>query len=103
LSTSKDIRGRGGACFSAFEDDLYVIAGFAGEETSDVHKFSNGEWTKLADFPNDILPRSVSASTCLSSLNLICVFGGELSPSAKGHEGAGNFSREVLLLPTTGD
>lgn len=103
LPTSADIKGRGGACFTAIGNDLYVIAGFAGEETSDVHKYSNGIWTKLTDFPSQIAPRSVAAVCSLPSLGMICVFGGELSPSARGHEGAGNFSNEVLCLPTTGN
>ena len=31
---------------------------------------------------------------------MICIFGGELEPSARGHEGAGNFTNEILNLKT---
>lgn len=103
LPTSKEIKGRGGPCLSAIGDDLYVISGFSGEENKDVHKFSDGAWTKLADFPSCLVPRSVAAACSINSLNLICVIGGETATSEKGHEGAGNFTKEVICLPCFGD
>ena len=36
----------------------------------------------------------------MPNLDMICIFGGELEPSARGHEGAGNFSNEALCLST---
>jgi hypothetical protein len=33
-------------------------------------------------------------------MNLVLVYGGEISPSALGHAGAGNFSSEVIVLET---
>ena len=33
-------------------------------------------------------------------MDLILVFGGELEPSARGHEGAGNFGNDVIFLDT---
>jgi len=103
LPTSEHIKGRGGACFSRMGQDLFVICGFAGEETRDVNRFSEGKWTKLADFPEGIVSRSVAAAAPLPGFDLICVFGGEVSPSDKGHEGAGDFTNEVLFVPCSGD
>ena len=79
-------------------DDLYVICGFAGEETRDVHEFSQGKWTKLADFPEGLVSRSVAAACALPTLNLICIFGGEVVASNLGHLGAGDFTNEVIAF-----
>jgi hypothetical protein len=79
-------------------EKLYVICGFAGEPTRDVHLFSEGKWSRLADFPADIESRSVCASGALPGFNLVCIFGGELTPSNRGHEGAGDFTNEVILV-----
>jgi len=82
--------------------DLYVISGFTGEENRDVHCYSisKDEWTKLADFPEHLVSRSVAASCALPSLGLIVVFGGEIAPSNRAHEGAGDFTNEVICLST---
>ena len=41
------LQGRGGAGFVALPGSLFVVAGFAGEETNDVHRFdlATGTWT----------------------------------------------------------
>jgi len=104
LPTFDKIKGRGGAVFKAdpVGHALYVIAGFAGEETSDVYKFDTmtESWTELPSFPSHIAARSVMTGCTVPSMDVICVFGGELTPSARGHEGAGNFSNDVLCLST---
>ena len=104
LPSSEDIIGRGGAVFqpSPNEKSLFVIAGFTGEESSDVHSFdiSSKVWTQHEPFPESISKRSVSAAATLKSMGMILVFGGELEPSARGHEGAGNFGNDVIFLDT---
>ena len=105
LPSSDKIKGRGGAVFQASPDEefLYVISGFTGEENSDVHRFdiAKSKWTQLQSFPKDsISKRSVCAAASLTSINMILIFGGELEPSARGHEGAGNFGNDVIYLDT---
>ena len=41
-------------------------------------------------------PRSVFVSVSGLLWNHLLVFGGELTPSDRGHEGAGNFSGDVI-------
>lgn len=102
LPSSKEITGRGGPNFLASADGkrLFVIAGFCGKETSDVHVFDieKSEWKKLSEgtFP----ARSVCASCTIpvTSSGLFVLFGGEIDPSSKGHEGAGDFAGDVLVF-----
>ena len=105
LPSFEKIAGRGGACFKAngAGTALYVIAGFSGEEARDVYRYeiASRTWTQLKDFPEQIAARSVTAGATVPNLDMICVFGGELEPSARGHEGAGNFSGDVLCVTTT--
>ena len=105
LPSFEKIPGRGGACFKAngAGTALYVIAGFTGVEARDVYRYeiASRAWTQLKDFPEQIAARSVAAGATVPNLDMICVFGGELEPSARGHEGAGNFSNDVLCLSTT--
>lgn len=99
LGTSPVLAGRGGANLIALRraaDDasssdaakLAVIAGFAGKETNDGHAFC-GRW---ADAPMDGLselrPRSVCVAAAVPSKGVALVFGGEVDPSERGHEGA---------------
>lgn len=105
LPSSNKIKGRGGAVFEPSSDgkSLFVVAGFTGEESSDVHRFdiASKKWTQLKSFPEkEISKRSVCAAASLKSLDLIIVFGGELEPSARGHEGAGNFGNDVIFFDT---
>lgn len=105
LPSSDKIKGRGGAVFQASPDEksLYVISGFTGEENSDVHRFdiATSKWTQLESFPqSSISKRSVSAAATVKSLDMVLLFGGELEPSARGHEGAGNFGNDVIYLDT---
>jgi hypothetical protein len=48
-----------------------------------------------------MVSRSVASAAALPNFGLICVFGGEVSPSDKGHEGAGDFTNEVICVPTS--
>jgi len=105
LPSCDSIAGRGGACFQSngAGTALYVISGFIGHETRDVHRYDvvSTSWTKLEDFPDNIPARSVTAGCIIPNLDIICLFGGELEPSSRGHEGAGNFSNDVLYLDTS--
>lgn len=105
LPSSDKIKGRGGAVFEPSPDQksLFVISGFTGEENSDVHRFdiASSKWTQLEHFPQgSISKRSVSAAASVKSMDMILLFGGELEPSARGHEGAGNFGNDVIYLDT---
>ncbi|KAK9804298.1 hypothetical protein WJX72_005521 [[Myrmecia] bisecta] len=113
LPDSPDIQGRGGAGLAATASGnaLYVIAGFAGKEMSDVHRFDllRNMW----DCPNcighttsDIPARSVfgvSAHLCTACAhgNHVVLFGGEVDPSSAGHA-AGKFSSDVFCFDAEG-
>uniref|UniRef100_A0A7S2UMW8 Uncharacterized protein n=1 Tax=Attheya septentrionalis TaxID=420275 RepID=A0A7S2UMW8_9STRA len=106
LGASQLLRGRGGAnLFHINDSSLAVIAGFAGEETSDGHFFvlsnGGGSWKKsLVDevLLQDLRPRSVCVSGTLPELDIAFMFGGEVDPSEKGHEGAGGFENDLVVL-----
>jgi hypothetical protein len=99
------LSGRGGASFEAASDGhaLWVACGFTGAESNDLMRFdrANRSWTRA---PSEWLrPRSVSASFSLAhpSGPLVCLFGGEVSPSDRGHEGAGGFAADLVALDVT--
>eukprot|EP00540_Astrosyne_radiata_P017397 CAMPEP_0116835404 /NCGR_PEP_ID=MMETSP0418-20121206/7527_1 /TAXON_ID=1158023 /ORGANISM="Astrosyne radiata, Strain 13vi08-1A" /LENGTH=357 /DNA_ID=CAMNT_0004465069 /DNA_START=53 /DNA_END=1126 /DNA_ORIENTATION=- len=102
LGTSHLLRGRGGPNLIHFQDEkmLAVVAGFAGEETNDGHAFdlSQEKWKEggLLEL-NDLRPRSVC---CFGSFekNMGILFGGEVDPSDRGHEGAGGFENDIVFL-----
>lgn len=97
------LKGRGGPNLLASADgsSLFVVAGFAGEETNDIVQFDlkTREWT--ARNGADLRPRSVCISSTLQvggSGGTLVVIGGEVDPSNKGHEGAGDFAGDVVLI-----
>ena len=100
------LRGRGGANLIVLNGGktLGVIAGFAGEETNDGHRFNveQGKWEDDLIKKEDLetmRPRSVCVSGVVSGKAI--VFGGEVDPSQKGHEGAGGFENDVVVLDGT--
>mmetsp|Transcript_26134 Transcript_26134/g.39552 ORF Transcript_26134/g.39552 Transcript_26134/m.39552 type:complete len:371 (+) Transcript_26134:91-1203(+) len=107
LGASSLLRGRGGPNLLKLQNDqkLAVVAGFAGEETNDGHAFclqSNSWDPKLMEGLADMRPRSVNVAA--SSSKACIIFGGEVDPSQKGHEGAGGFTNDIVVLDsTTGD
>lgn len=109
LGASPLLRGRGGANLLVLENKqqlhLAVIAGFAGEETNDGHRFdvTTKKWQDdLMTAPEGLRPRSVCVAGSISGKAVL--FGGEVYPSERGHEGAGGFENDVVLLDgTTGD
>ncbi|KAL4418744.1 hypothetical protein ABPG77_006417 [Micractinium sp. CCAP 211/92] len=118
------LQGRGGPGFTATPGALWVVAGFAGQETNDVHRFDlatetwdcprccgvpaqqgNGSACSHAEAPVELPARSVCAvaahacSTCAHANHVVC-FGGEVDPSTLGHSGAGSFSNDLFCLDT---
>eukprot|EP01084_Bolivina_argentea_P129206 228220_1 len=101
LKNPSCLPGRGGAGFLASPCGtyLYVVGGFCGFESNAVCRFSliDNSWTEIYSEGNNIIkPFSVSCG-CVINNNLV-FFGGEIDPSDKGHEGAGNFSNDLLIL-----
>jgi len=101
------LRGRGGANFIPFDSDriLGVVAGFCGEESNDSQLFDTaaGKWNDMHPVSEEeqlsgFRPRSVCISASYPSLGVSVIFGGEVDPSAKGHEGAGGFENDIILL-----
>jgi hypothetical protein len=81
---------------------LGVVGGFCGEESNDGHMFdtSTAKWQEK-DITKELAglrPRSVCVSESFSSLGVSVIFGGEVDPSEKGHEGAGGFANDIVLL-----
>mmetsp|Transcript_11591 Transcript_11591/g.21386 ORF Transcript_11591/g.21386 Transcript_11591/m.21386 type:complete len:183 (-) Transcript_11591:79-627(-) len=104
LGGSQHLRGRGGANLFPLDGGslLGVVAGFAGEETNDGHLFDvkQGKWcpdSLTADLEG-LRPRSVCVSGSFPSAGVSIIFGGEVDPSAKGHEGAGSFDNSIVVL-----
>lgn len=106
LGLSHVLRGRGGPIVLSLSDGnkIAIVAGFAGEETNDGHVYNNinnaweeGGMKGLAD----MRPRSVCCFGSLPQVNKCVIFGGEVDPSQKGHEGAGGFEQDVVILDGT--
>jgi len=98
------IVGRGGASLVASKagDKLFLIGGFAGKEMDDVYIYDlNKKVWKFLTETKLPTPRSVCISTGITvpgKGNFIAIFGGEVTESSKGHEGAGGFSNDLILI-----
>jgi len=96
------LRGRGGANLLVLQNhDVAVVAGFAGEETADGQRFdlSKKVWQPaLLDNLDGLRPRSVCVTGSFPSLGINIVFGGEVDPSERGHEGAGGFANDLVFF-----
>eukprot|EP00574_Skeletonema_japonicum_P000167 CAMPEP_0201739112 /NCGR_PEP_ID=MMETSP0593-20130828/45602_1 /ASSEMBLY_ACC=CAM_ASM_000672 /TAXON_ID=267983 /ORGANISM="Skeletonema japonicum, Strain CCMP2506" /LENGTH=541 /DNA_ID=CAMNT_0048233361 /DNA_START=263 /DNA_END=1888 /DNA_ORIENTATION=- len=108
LGVSKVLRGRGGPNVLSLDDSkkIAIVAGFAGEETNDGHVYrisgGGGKWEEEGmKGLDEMRPRSVCCFASLPKVNKCVIFGGEVDPSAKGHEGAGGFERDVVILDGT--
>ena len=107
LGSSHVLRGRGGPNILALSGDgdnvkIAIVAGFAGEETNDGHIFNNDKWEEQGmDGLSEMRKRSVCCFGSLPQQNKCLIFGGEVDPSAKGHEGAGGFERDLVVLNGT--
>ena len=98
------LRGRGGANFMPFSSSsmLGVVAGFAGEETKDGQLFEIAEekWepNDLTEALEGLRPRSVCVAASFPSVGVSLLYGGEVDPSDRGHEGAGGFESDIVQL-----
>ena len=80
-----------------------IICGFAGEETNDgqIYDLTEYHWNdQLIPIKNndELRKRSVCISGSFPSLGVSIIFGGEVNPSDRGHEGAGGFENDIVLL-----
>jgi N-acetylneuraminic acid mutarotase len=83
----------------ATEDGVFVFGGFGGEsELKEVWHFDGSKWFALDCGP--FTARSVGGCVLLNK-RMIVIFGGEQSPSAEGHKGAGQFLNDVLVFEPT--
>lgn len=82
-----------------------MVGGFCGRELGDHHAFDTAAdaWCAAGSCPcqaEALPPRSVFGVHVIappSGKALLVAFGGEVDPSDKGHEGAGQFAGDVLL------
>ena len=101
------LRGRGGPNLipMASGTKVGVIAGFCGEETADGHLYDipTSKWDEklLESELQGMRPRSVCVSGSFPSLGYTVIVGGEVDPSDRGHEGAGGFENDVVVLNET--
>jgi hypothetical protein len=105
LGSSSLLRGRGGPNVIpiASGQKIAIVAGFAGEETNDGHVFDleNTAWHEKATDLEKLRPRSVCVSGSFPSCGVSVIFGGEVDPSDRGHEGAGGFANDIVVLDET--
>lgn len=108
LGASTKLRGRGGPNLLALQSGqkIAVVAGFAGEETSDGQVFdvAIAKWEDDEDLTTKLSgmrPRSVCVSASFPTQGIAIVFGGEVDPSDRGHEGAGGFENDIVVLDET--
>merc|ERR1719312_672420 len=73
-----------------------VLGGFAGREVGDIWEFdvATETWSCLSETLKP--PRSVAC--CEGVGSRVLLFGGELQPSDRGHEGAGAFSSDTQIF-----
>jgi len=104
LGNSSLIKGRGGATILKLnnEKEIGIVAGFDGDESNDGHKFnvSKNDWCDYSMVPilQSLRPRSVAIGASFPKFGICIIFGGEVDPSDKGHEGAGGFENDLVIL-----
>lgn len=104
LPLSPLITGRGGPSVvaSSSANSIFVATGYSGAENADVHKFdvNTNTWTQIASNDTPLFrARSVCGSCILG--NRMVIFGGEVNTSDKGHEGAGDFTNDIVTINLT--
>lgn len=92
------IIGRGGCGFVAHGQNLFVIAGFCGDQTNTCYKFDleKKSWSTIAS--EGLKPRSVFGICTVG--NHVIILGGEVDQSQLGHLGAGVFADDLVALNT---
>lgn len=99
-SPGENCKGRGGPGLAVAQGKIWVVYGFSGEETDDVHCFdlAHKAWAQVDTSGQKPTARSVFST--VSDGKHIIIYGGEIDPSDQGHMGAGRFSGEVYALDT---
>jgi hypothetical protein len=100
--------GRGGPGLAAFDDSVFTGFGYNGKnELNDLYRFdlTTHKWTSVdimggpsARSVTDLVALSCSVGTDKSVSNKLFVFGGEWTPSVKGHEGAGEYHSDAFVM-----
>ena len=94
------LTGRGGAGFvTNGTTSLFVVGGFNGAESNGIWRFdiASNSWETVLEEGNTVVrPFSVACGATIGKHFLF--FGGEVNPSEKGHEGAGGFTNDVVVL-----
>lgn len=103
LPSSGDIAGRGGPSLAAVNTSqgpgVMVTAGYSGQENNDVHLFDINSKSWQCVVPQQpYRPRSVCPTAVIQQGRFVALFGGEVSTSDRGHEGAGAFERNVVCI-----
>jgi hypothetical protein len=109
LDSSTLLAGRGGPNVLVLQNShqeqyLAIVAGFKGQETNDGHIYNlaSGSWAaSTMSGLTTLRPRSVGVFGSISSSNIGIIFGGEVDPSEKRHEGAGGFTNDLVLIDGT--
>mmetsp|Transcript_1062 Transcript_1062/g.2300 ORF Transcript_1062/g.2300 Transcript_1062/m.2300 type:complete len:374 (+) Transcript_1062:118-1239(+) len=102
------LAGRGGSHLLALQDGaqeyLAAVGGFSGCETNDGHMYDIGSkaWRTEGADATDMRMRSVGVYGSFRAANLSVIFGGEVDPSDRGHEGAGGFANDVVAFVSRG-
>jgi N-acetylneuraminic acid mutarotase len=97
------LAGRGGPNFVTLQGGrcLLAVAGFCGHETNDAQVYSveDEQWLEQGVMTlSEMRPRSVCVAGSFPSMGVVVIFGGEVDPSDRGHEGAGGFANDLVLL-----
>ena len=113
--TPSTLRGRGGANLIALptSQKILVWGGFAGEEMCDgqIYDIRTDTWGTV-ELSESVRPRSVCVAGTLAGKDdgddggggeRIVIFGGEVNSSDRGHEGAGGFAQDVVLMRVVND
>eukprot|EP00301_Raphidiophrys_heterophryoidea_P014582 c23007_g1_i1.p1 GENE.c23007_g1_i1~~c23007_g1_i1.p1 ORF type:complete len:330 (+),score=69.21 c23007_g1_i1:50-1039(+) len=102
LPASPDIKERGGASAASVGNSIVILGGFCGHELGDIHVFDVATSTWRSVTQSQLTPPRSVAGTC-TLWGKACIFGGEVAPSSKGHQGAGNFLNQLVLFDPTTD
>eukprot|EP01087_Luapelamoeba_hula_P012979 TRINITY_DN3675_c0_g1_i1.p1 TRINITY_DN3675_c0_g1~~TRINITY_DN3675_c0_g1_i1.p1 ORF type:complete len:407 (+),score=53.82 TRINITY_DN3675_c0_g1_i1:23-1222(+) len=96
---------RGGPGLCAIGDTIYAYAGYSGKhELDDLWGYSlkTNTWERmLPQGPSSVIPPARSVHCVAAVGNYIVTFGGESSPSARGHEGAGQYLNDAWCFNIT--
>lgn len=100
---TSQLTGRGGPTVVVLHQGscIGVVAGFAGYETNDAQVYDTvqQQWLEQGVVTlSEMRPRSVCVAGSFPSKHVTIIFGGEVDPSDRGHEGAGGFANDVVVL-----